>query len=394
MERNNSYPLVSVILPSYNHGKYISEAIDSVLNQDYDNFELLISDDASQDNTVEVIKSYSDPRIKVNFLKKNQGATINTQTLIKQARGKYIALINSDDVWLPGKLKKQVEFLENNDDYGACFSWAKLIDENSEDIKVNDLVFNQQNRTQAEWFRFFFTNGNCICHPSMLIRAEVYTTVGTYNLAMRQLPDFDMWVRLIKKYNIHIIQEVLVAHRRFINYGENTSSPTISNSIRDINESSFILSKFFDGVSDELFEKSFRCLFRKKGKLTKEELACEKFFLMLDGKYYMKTISILSAVNYFLSIYSMPGIADTFKNTYNFTMMDFHKITGRLDLLNMLPKDINTNEEVKFDIERYIRDNKVKVASILIFNKDSKLYRILRRLYFKILNNNINGGKK
>lgn len=388
MLKISSYPLVSVVLPSYNHGNYIKEAIDSVLSQDYENFELLISDDASTDRSLEVIKSYSDPRIKTNFFTQNQGATINTQSLLELAQGKYIALINSDDVWLPGKLKRQVEFLEKNINYGACFTWAKLIDENGNDIKANDLVFNQPNRSKGEWLKYFYTNGNCICHPSMLIRTEAYNTVGRYNLAMRQLPDFEMWVRLVKKYDINIIQDVLVAHRRFINTGENTSSPTISNSIRDINESAFVLSEYFDGVSDDLFVQGFKEIFKKKGRLSHEELICEKFFLMLDGKYYMKTIPILAAVNYFFNTYSSIEMVKVYKESYNFTMMDFHKITGKIDLLSMLPKSVSDSdsEELNFDIERYIRENKAKVISVLFFNKETKIYRFLRKIYFSIKN--------
>lgn len=383
-------PLVSVILPSYNHGKYIGEAIESVLKQDFEDFEFLISDDASSDNTVEIIKKYNDPRIKAHFFKSNQGATINGGYLLNQVKGKYVALINSDDVWLPNKLSTQVEFMESQPEYGACFTWAKLIDENGEDIKAKDLVFNQPNRTQGGWLEYFFTKGNCLCHPSMLIKSEAYEVAGSYNLAMRQLPDFDMWVRLVKKYPIHIITSVYVAHRRFIHSGENTSSPILSNSLRDINESSFVLSSFFDDVNDKILVEGFKKHFRKSGILSHEDLICEKFFLLIDGKYYMGIIPILTAITYFFKIYNNPNVVETFRNHYGFTMQDFHQITGSLDLVGMLPKEISAGSALEFDIDRYVKENKAKVLSLLLFNKESKSYRFFKKVYFKVRGKQIN----
>lgn len=385
-----SKPLVSIILPSYNHGKYIGEAIESVLKQDFGDFEFLISDDASLDNTAEIIKKYNDPRIKAHFFKCNQGATLNGGYLLNQVKGKYVALINSDDVWLPNKLSTQVKFMESHPEYGACFTWAKLIDENGEDIKAKDLVFNQPNRTQGGWLEYFFTKGNCLCHPSMLIKSEAYQVVGSYNLAMRQLPDFDMWVRLAKKYPIHIITDVYVAHRRFIHSGENTSSPILSNSLRDINESSFVLSRVLDDIDDDIFEEGFKKLFRKSGKLSHEDLMCEKFFLLLDGKYYMGVIPILTAITYFFKIYNIPNVVETFRDHYNFTMQDFHQITGKLDLVGMLPKEVSAGSALEFDIDRYVKENKAKVLSLLLFNKESKSYRFFKKIFFKIRGRQIN----
>ena len=92
-------PLISVVMPSYNHAKYIKKAVDSVLAQDFDDFELLISDDASPDSSWQVISSFNDPRIRSFRQKQNLGPVGNLVFLIKEARGNYIALLNSDDAW-------------------------------------------------------------------------------------------------------------------------------------------------------------------------------------------------------------------------------------------------------------------------------------------------------
>ncbi|MGD9900528.1 MAG: glycosyltransferase, partial [Calditrichaceae bacterium] len=204
-------PLVSVVIPSYNQGKYIEKAINSVLTQDFDNFELLISDDASPDNSWEIIQRFEDPRIRTYRQRKNLGAVGNLVFLIRESRGKYVALLNSDDYWLPGKLDKQVEIMESDPELGACFTWADLVDENGNTItgieEIWSDVFRQPNRTQAEWLNHFFFRGNCLCHPSMLIRRDVYRHMNYYNPALRQLPDFEMWIRLVKHYPINIIAQ-------------------------------------------------------------------------------------------------------------------------------------------------------------------------------------------
>lgn len=382
---NNSVP-VSVILPSYNHEKHLGQAVESVLYQDYSDFELLISDDGSSDNSVKVIESYTDPRIKANYFKTNRGAYFNHKHLIDKANGEYIALINSDDLWLPGKLKKQMDFMRNNPSYGACFTWAYLIDENNDKVSEPN-VFIQPNRSQSEWIEYFYTRGNCICHPSILIKREIYERLGSYNGAMRQLPDFDMWVRLIKHYPIYVIQEFLTCHRRFITTGENTSAPSLNNSMRDVLESYCILNTFFNDMPDELIRQAFNKHFRNTEATSNLELACEKFFLMLDKKYYIGGVNLLSAVNYFIKTYNYEGMADTYKECYNFTLQDFYKITGQIDLLGMLPQGtLSDADSPNFIPYKYVKENKIRVISMIFLERESKAYKGLKSIYNYIFN--------
>ena len=107
-------PKVSVVMASYNHEAFVREAIGSVLNQSYQDFELVITDDGSADGTVKAIQSVSDPRIRLNVFKENQGACAAVNDALARARGDYIAVLNSDDYFLPGKLEKQVAFVDAN----------------------------------------------------------------------------------------------------------------------------------------------------------------------------------------------------------------------------------------------------------------------------------------
>lgn len=209
-------PKVSVIIPSYNHEKYVAEAIQSVLDQTYQDFEIVVTDDGSTDKTVEVIKQFSDSRIKLFVFEENQGACIAANHCIKNAVGEFISLLNSDDAYKPHKLEKQINFLDKNPEIGAVFSYPEFIDEDSQLITKKHFyqtTFQKPNRTRFEWLNYFFYNGNCICHPTILIRKECYDIVGLYDPRYAQLPDFDFWIRLCQKYDIHIMPEELIKFR-------------------------------------------------------------------------------------------------------------------------------------------------------------------------------------
>ncbi len=115
--------MVSVIMPTYNSGRFIAESIDSILNQTYDNIELLITDDCSTDNTLEIIRAYAqkDPRVKCFSLPSNMGAGHARNRSIEAARGQYIAFCDSDDIWLPDKLEKQIAYMKKNN---CCFCFS------------------------------------------------------------------------------------------------------------------------------------------------------------------------------------------------------------------------------------------------------------------------------
>ncbi len=129
----------------------------------------------------------------------------------------YIAIHHSDDVWELDKLEKQVAYLDAHPEIGAVFTNALAIGEDSSPLMDEQHsysnIFNQPNRTRHEWLRFFFSRGNALCHPSVLIRKLCYEVCGLYRYGMAQLPDLDMWMRLCLKYEIHVLSEKLVKFR-------------------------------------------------------------------------------------------------------------------------------------------------------------------------------------
>lgn len=251
-------PRISIYLSSYNHAAYLRESIESVLNQTYKGFELAILDDASTDDSWEIIQTYHDPRI--NPLRNKVNRERKFSRLIADFSGEFIAIHHSDDVWEPEKLEKQVAFLDSHPEIGAVFSLVQLIDENGEPIADGSSyytgVFDQENRDRTAWLRHFFFHGNALCHPSILIRRECYQNCGLYRSGMSQLPDFDMWVRLCLKYQIHILQEKLVRFRVMKNWS-NASSPMMENRIRTDFESLQVFKNYLHLTNPDEFLRVF-----------------------------------------------------------------------------------------------------------------------------------------
>ncbi|MBK8783850.1 MAG: glycosyltransferase [Anaerolineales bacterium] len=253
-------PTVSVIIPSYNHEKYIGECIQSVLNQTYQDFEIVITDDGSQDKTVANIRQFNDPRIKLLIHNKNKGTSVASNTCINSSSGKFVALLGSDDAWMPEKLEKQVEFLEQNLNVGVVFSREITINENSNRVyqtvysKVFDLAL--QNRSKADWARFFFFFGNCLCAPSSLIRRDVFDEIGLFDERLAGLQDFDLWVKICLKHDVHLMEDRLTLYRVHDNYS-NLSADTSENNIRNIFEYKQILNNYLQIKDVDFFKKVF-----------------------------------------------------------------------------------------------------------------------------------------
>ena len=325
-------PLVSVILTSFNHEKFIHEAIESILNQSFQDFELIIWDDASVDASWELIKSYSDQRIRAFRNPQNQGPTFGVNKAIFEiALGKYIAIHHSDDVWELDKLKKQVDFLEGNADIGAVFSNAQPINERGEPLTDTAHfyynIFNQPNRSRHEWLRFFFLNGNALCHPSILIRKKCYEDCGPYLDMLAQLPDFDMWIRLCKKYDIHIMDDRLIKFR--ILDGElNASGSRPTTRVRSLNEYYKLLQRYRYFVGkDEIFKIFPDYISHDRGENTDPEYVLARVCLE-SPPFFLRH---LLAIEILFDIFNNPLRRQVIENAYGFFPKDLIKITGAYD---------------------------------------------------------------
>ncbi len=200
--------MVTVLMPVYNCELYIKDAVDSILNQTFSDFELLIIDDASTDETVSIIKGYSDSRIQLIVKSMNSGYTNSLNYGIKIAKGKYIARMDGDDISMPERFAKQIDFLESNLDVILCGTWFQLISSG----KVIQLP------TNHELIKLRLLRGNCIAHPSVMIRKEALDEFTfPYDETREPAEDYDLWVRLAIKGKLHNLQEVLLEYRTHSN---------------------------------------------------------------------------------------------------------------------------------------------------------------------------------
>ncbi len=206
-------PAISVVIAAYNHERYVAHAIESVLAQDFGDFEIILIDDGSSDRTLEIARSFRDPRIMCSAAARNAGASATYNACIERSRGRYIAVLNSDDSFLPEKLKRQAALLDARPEVGAVFTHARMVGEQGQTLAPSGELFARANRSRFAWLRRFFFKGNCLCHPSVMIRRQVHDEVGLYDPRFAQIHDLDLWIRVCERHEIHVIETPLTCFR-------------------------------------------------------------------------------------------------------------------------------------------------------------------------------------
>ena len=331
-------PKVSVIIPSYNHDKFVRESIQSVLDQTYQDFEIVITDDGSRDNTVEEIKKFKDKRIRLFVLEENKGAVYATNHCIQKAKGEYVTLLNSDDAYYPDKLEKQVKYLDTHPDIAAVFGFAQAMDSDSKEIIPNFDYFEpvNLNRTSDEWVKTFYYRGNLLIHPTIMIRRKVYDDIGLYDYRLAQMPDFIEWLKLSFKHNFYVMPEKLIKYRT---HRTNTSS-TARKGVKDrlSFEYRFLLEQYYENVKDfDLFNKIFP-EFKRTNIFYREDKSLLKFLLALAIFYTnvpadtMGTVRKAFALEKLLEIMKDLKTAEDIQKKCGFYYSDLIKISGETHL--------------------------------------------------------------
>jgi glycosyltransferase involved in cell wall biosynthesis len=259
-------PRVSVILPSYNHAPYVVQAVESVLSQSFGDLELIVTDDGSTDGTADKIRSVSDPRLHFEVLPANRGYSSALNASIARARGEMIALHCSDDAFLPGKLERQVTFLDANPDIAAVFGKPTFVDMEGQPCPPGshpfDGIFIDDLADRFAWLRRFFLHGNGLCHPTALVRRAVFDEAGEYDPLLVQLQDFDFWVRVSSRHEIRVLNEPLIAYR--VLEGQNASWPSAEAVRRTTWETRRVLRRFL-AFDRELIMPAFSTDFAELG---------------------------------------------------------------------------------------------------------------------------------
>ena len=206
-------PEVSIVIPAYNHEKYVGEAIQSVLGQTFPDFELIIINDGSTDHTEAEILKFEDDRIRY-YSQENRGLSATLNRGIELAQGEYFSFLPSDDAFLPEKLEVQLKAFEESEDIGVVFSYQNVIDGEGNEIKDDPVVewFQVPFETKEEIFPALFER-DFLSFPTALIRMECFKKVGPFDESLKTAQDYDLWMRILKHYDLRLVKRPLLKLR-------------------------------------------------------------------------------------------------------------------------------------------------------------------------------------
>lgn len=207
---NENMPLVSVVMATYNEPiQILNQAIESILQQSYKNFELLIMDDSTDKETINYLNNISEnPKVKVVRKKKRMGLSGARNVGLHMAKGKYIAIMDADDISFPGRLQKQVNYMENNPECAVLGGQINII--NSESLRVSERKYPRQGIK----LYLFATYRNPIAHPTVCFRKELVDRGFEYDENLKMSEDLDLWLRImIGGYHIENLPEKIVDYR-------------------------------------------------------------------------------------------------------------------------------------------------------------------------------------
>ncbi len=275
----NTKKKVTVLMPVYNGEKYLQEAIESILNQTFTDFELIIINDGSTDSTLDIIMSYKDPRIRLVQNESNLKLIVSLNKGIGLANGMYIARMDSDDVSLPQRLEKQVAFMDSHPEVGVCGTGIRTIDLNGEII--GEYLFPSSHNV-IKW-RLFFDSP--IVHPSTIMRRELLVQIGGYDIYSEYVEDYDLWIRLSKITKLANLQESLLLLRK---HGTNITKIKLKEHLINCARTDHLwISEFLgENVSEKVVEQIF-IQSKESKKVDKDEL--EKLIKKLYYSFILKT---------------------------------------------------------------------------------------------------------
>ena len=250
---SNVKPLISVLMPVYNCSKYIYNSTISILNQTFSDFELIIIDDCSTDNTVDILKKFNDERIVLIVKQKNTGITNSLNYALDIAKGKYLARMDGDDISNIDRLEKQYEFMESHPDVVLCGGGYEVIKSNYEHGQKGDIFVQKASAATLDvltraWIRIFWGKGDIriktfkpyllhgellfdlathcsFAHPTVMIKSEVLKMNKVkYNPKFEPAEDYEMWTKLSEYGKLANIPDILIKSRRHEHQTTNTRS--------------------------------------------------------------------------------------------------------------------------------------------------------------------------
>lgn len=200
-------PKISVVMSVYNGERYLREAVESILEQTFRDFEFIIINDGSTDSTSEILESYRDTRLRI-FRQNNMGLTKSLNKGIRLAQGEYIARMDADDISEPLRLEQQVKVLDHDVTVALVASWYAIINE------TGDILVNRKISQDMKQLAHIFKKENPLCHGTVTMRKKVVEVVGYYDENLRYAQDYELWLSMLHDKNkFYVVPEVLYRHR-------------------------------------------------------------------------------------------------------------------------------------------------------------------------------------
>lgn len=250
-------PLISIITPTYNRADFIEQAVDSVLGQTYANFELLIVDDGSTDNTRELLApALEDPRVYY-FHQENQGQSVARNLALSHAKGDFVCFLDSDNYWPTGKLEHQVELFRQHPDYDVIYGDIIVIDEKGEEVSRKNMK-----RYSGHIARYMIRD-NCVSMNTAMARRRCFNELGAMSGERRVADDYDLWLRFSARFRFLYVPEFFAYYRVMDDQISSDKTRRFDSNWRIITD---FRQEFPDAMSEQEFDSGFAAFHSRKAR--------------------------------------------------------------------------------------------------------------------------------
>lgn len=321
-------PKLTVLVTTYNHEKYIAECIRSILTQSFQEFELIIVDDGSIDNTRKIIQQFNDSRIVYHY-QENQGPSAAANAGVALSRAEFISMISGDDIAYAGRLECQYNYFLNHPETTIIFGRCEIIDEEGKKLPAHPLqkFFDSVMYTNRyQLFHRFFFEGNCLNIVTCMFRKSLFQKIKGFQFASLQLQDYMLWFEWLKYAEFVLLDEKL-AYYRIRHEHKNLSSK--KNDARMFFEHVTIIENILDNLDIVFFKKAFFSEIKRPGFSSDADFELEKAFL-----YLKHTEASIHAIGLKKLFYLLQDnvIRVRYLNEYNMSMQDYYALTEKMRL--------------------------------------------------------------
>ena len=328
---NTQQPLVSILCPLYNHFAFIADAIASIQAQTWDNWELIVVDDASTDQSANLAEQMAatDSRIKLFRHEQNQGISLALQTAWQRAQGQFIAMLGSDDRFMPDKLALQMAYLDAQSHIGAVFGQAQAIDAQSQPLPYKLTLFDATPLTRVQRLQKFLTQGNHLVGSSIMVRQPVLQAMTQpFNPCFHQLEDYDRNFKLALITELAVLPNVLVQYRQ---HAGNISKRAAFTDLRTRWETVQVLLDVARHLKPDDALAAFAPTHKNGDQITHLSADDVPYVLAQAALQTGKFTHRLFALQTLATGVGQPAVLRQWQQSFGFTTADYYQLTGLFD---------------------------------------------------------------